>query len=103
MPIFELNTQGKLVANYNSERFSVSPSAPEFVKATYSKLSKMAEDSEFDGVNLQPSRLVVINNPLCLHCRDILQDNRRTLVRVFGYRKNADYVLINQDPLIVKG
>lgn len=101
--ILDLNDKGKLVANYNSERFSVDPSASEFIKKTYAKFSSIADRIKFDEINLQPTRALVINNPVSFHSRDTVKDNRRTLVRVFGYRKNTDYVLINQDPLVVKG
>lgn len=38
-----------------------------------------------------------------LHCRDIIQDNCRLLVRLFGYWKGIKYIEINQDPLLVQG
>lgn len=101
--ILNLNDQGRLTANYNSERFSVDPSASEFIKETYAKFSKIATQIEFDEINLQSSRMLVINNPLSFHSRDTVRDNRRVLLRIFGYRKNANYIFINQDPLVVKG
>lgn len=101
--ILDLNDKGRLAANYNLERFSVDPAASEFIKDTYAKFSQLAAEIKFDEINLQPNRTLVINNPLNFHCRDTVKDNRRVLVRVFGYRKNVDYLPINQDPLIVKG
>lgn len=101
--ILNLNDQGRLTANYNSERFSVDPSASEFIKETYAKFSKITTQIEFDEINLQPSRMLVINNPLNFHSRDAVKDNRRVLLRMFGYRKNANYILVNQDPFIVRG
>lgn len=56
-----------------------------------------------DSINLNPNTVLIINNNLCLHCRDIINDNRRTLVRLFGYRKNLDYIVLQKNPLIVKG
>lgn len=101
--ILELDKHGKLNMNYNSERFSLNPAASEFVQKTYNKFNSIAENMEFDAVDLQPYRMIVINNKLSLHSRDIVKDNRRTLVRLFGYRKDAEYNMVSQDPLIVKG
>ncbi|QIC14719.1 hypothetical protein G3341_02910 [Providencia vermicola] len=102
VPILELNKDGKLNMNFNPERFSVNPSASAFIKDTYIKFNHITEKLAFDAVDLQPSRMIVINNKISLHSRDIVKDNRRTLVRIFGYRKGTEYNMVSQDPLIVK-
>lgn len=37
------------------------------------------------------------------HGRDVVQDNRRLLIRLFGYSAGASPVAISDDPLVVRG
>ena len=52
---------------------------------------------------LQPSTALVINNSRALHGRDTVKDNRRLLVRLFGYSPFAQPVVLREDPLLVRG
>jgi len=46
---------------------------------------------------------MVINNTRALHCRDVIKDNRRVLVRIFGLSKFSTPIVISEDPLLVRG
>lgn len=46
---------------------------------------------------------MVINNVRALHCRDVIKDNRRVLVRIFGLSKFSFPVVISEDPLLLQG
>lgn len=52
---------------------------------------------------LTPCSAVLINNYRALHCRDIVRDNRRLLIRLFGYSRFVTPIVLSEDPLIVKG
>lgn len=46
---------------------------------------------------------MIINNVRALHCREVIKDNRRVLVRVFGLSKFASPIVISEDPLLLRG
>ncbi|HEZ0152263.1 hypothetical protein [Neisseria meningitidis] len=46
---------------------------------------------------------MIINNTLALHCRDVIQDNRRLLIRIFGYKNNIEYISLEDDPVLAQG
>ena len=52
---------------------------------------------------LQPTSALVINNYRALHCRDIIQNNRKLLVRLFGYAEHIEPIILKDAPLIAKG
>lgn len=101
--ILELNEHGDFAMKYNSYRFTVNKDAPEVVKQAFYKFEKLVIEAEVLKVNLNSRKVLIINNTKALHCRDIIQDNRRLLVRLFGYWKGIKYIEINKDPLLVQG
>ncbi|WP_235863927.1 hypothetical protein [Pseudomonas jessenii] len=46
---------------------------------------------------------MVINNIRALHCRDVIKDNRRVLVRIFGLSKFSCPIVVSEDPLVLQG
>jgi hypothetical protein len=46
---------------------------------------------------------MVINNTRALHCRDVIKDNRRVLVRIFGLSRFASPIVISENPLLLQG
>jgi hypothetical protein len=38
-----------------------------------------------------------------LHCRDVIQDNRRVLIRIFGISKFSSSIVLSDDPLLLQG
>lgn len=101
--ILEVDKNGRIGMKYNSYRFTANDKAPEFVKKTLEKFNELIQEAYQDKIDLQPSVSIIINNTLALHCRDIIQDNWRLLVRLFGYRNDIDYISLQNDPPLVKG
>lgn len=89
---------------YNLYRFTPNENASLKIKNAFYKFESIIRQASIvDPIHLNSHTVLIINNSLCLHCRDIIKDNRRTLVRLFGYRKNLDYIVIQKNLLIVKG
>lgn len=101
--IVECDSRAGFSVRFNSYRFSVDERAPERVKDAYSAFcGEVAAATPFQHVLSQESA-IVINNTRALHCRDIVRDNRRLLIRLFGFSKFARAISLNENPLIVKG
>jgi hypothetical protein len=88
---------------FNSYRFSVDEDAPFFVKNAYERFCAAIDEAIPNQYALTQESAILINNCRALHCRDIVKDNRRLLVRVFGFSKYSEPVVISDDPLLVKG
>lgn len=54
-------------------------------------------------VDLNPTKTIPINNTKALHCRNFIEDNRRALVRLFGYSRFSAALDQSTDPVLVKG
>jgi hypothetical protein len=90
-------------ARFNSYRFSVNSNVSKFVKTAYSALCQRVEESTPAEYALTQESAMVINNTRALHCRDVIKDNRRVLVRIFGLSKFSTPIVISEDPLLVRG
>ncbi|WP_206194057.1 hypothetical protein [Serratia microhaemolytica] len=101
--ILEFDNNGNFALRYNSYRFSLCEDAPVSAEIAFELLKQEIALSDIVGVSLQPNNAVVINNTTALHCRDVIKDNRRLLVRLFGYSENAQPIVLSDDPLIVQG
>ncbi|MEH1709080.1 hypothetical protein V7G70_00265 [Acinetobacter pittii] len=102
--ILEVDKYGYIAMKYNSYRFTPNENASLKIKNAFNKFESIIRQASIvDPIHLNSHTVLIINNSLCLHCRDIIKDNRRTLVRLFGYRKNLDYIVVQKNPLIVKG
>ncbi|MGU3311141.1 hypothetical protein [Acinetobacter sp. M5A5_2a] len=102
--ILEVDKYGYKAMKYNSYRFTPNENASIKIKNAFYKFESIVRKTSIvNSINLNPNTVLIINNSLCLHCRDVIKDNRRTLVRLFGYRKNLDYIVLQKNPLIVKG
>lgn len=101
--IVEFDPHFGFTARFNSYRFSVSEDAPALVKRAYGEFCRAVSAAAPFQYSLSQDSAIVINNTRALHCRDIVRDNRRLLVRVFGYSKFARAIAINENPLIVQG
>lgn len=101
--ILEFDQNHGFSIRFNSYRFSVDDSASGLVQRAYMEFcSAVSRSAGYKYVLSQQSALV-INNLRALHCRDVVKDNRRLLVRVFGYSKYVNPIVIRDDPLLVKG
>lgn len=101
--ILEIDKNGRVGMKYNSYRFTANRNAPDFVKKSLEKFVDLIKEAHQEKINLQPDTSVIINNTTALHCRDIIQDNRRLLVRLFGYRDDIEYISLRNDPPLVRG
>lgn len=65
-------------------------------------MTELVENVPYQHALTQESAIVV-NNNRALHCRDIVKDNRRLLVRLFGLSKFSEPLVISEDPLLLRG
>lgn len=91
------------VIRYNAYRFSVSDDAPYAVKKAFEAFTSEVANFRPATYNLNQNNALVINNDIALHCRDIIKDNRRLLVRLFGSSRSAKMLTTNPDPIIATG
>ncbi|VVO43484.1 hypothetical protein [Pseudomonas fluorescens] len=94
---------GSFALRYNAYRFSLNERASDSVKVAFSRFREEIEHAEMLKISLQPTTALLINNCRALHCRDVIEDNRRLLVRLFGYSRFATPIVLNNDPLLVQG
>lgn len=97
---FEAN--GGFSLRYNSYRFSLDEQASSTVARAFATFEKMLDSAEPQKFVLQPDNALLINNCRVLHGRDRVQDNRRLLVRQFGYAPCAVPIVLSNDPLLVQ-
>ncbi|WP_448970914.1 TauD/TfdA family dioxygenase [Neisseria sp.] len=72
-------------------------------KDALNRFNELINNSEQYKINLQPNTCMIINNTLALHCRDVIQDNRRLLIRIFGYKNNIEYISLEDDSVLAQG
>lgn len=101
--ILQFSTQGGFSIRYNSYRFSVNPNASSAAARAFGAFRKALSTQPALMFDLQPDNALLINNGRALHGRDMLRDNRRLLVRQFGYSLHAAPLVITDDPLLVRG
>lgn len=101
--ILQFDANGGYALRYNSYRYSVNENASPAAIAAFEKLNTEVRCGDAITVTLSPCNAVVINNYRALHCRDIIRDNRRLLIRLFGYSRFISPIVLNEDPLKVKG
>lgn len=94
---------GGFAVRFNSYRFSVMEEAPTFVKDAYRTFCRAVDESTLFQRALTQRSAIIINNTRTLHCRDVVKDNRRALVRLFGYSRHAEWISYSEDPLLVRG
>lgn len=101
--ILDFDHKVGFTARFNSYRFSVDDNASIFVRTAFAALNKsIVKATPYEYVLTQESA-VIINNVRALHCRDIIQDNRRVLVRLFGLSKFTSPLIVSDDPLVLRG
>lgn len=101
--MLEFDPDGGFSLRYNSYRFSLNDHASEAAGRAFDAFQALLGESEALPFVLQPDSALLINNCRALHGRDILQDNRRLLVRLFGYSRFAQPAVLSEDPLLVRG
>lgn len=88
---------------FNSYRFTVNHTAPSVVKKAFDTFMQAIAEAKPFTYSLSQNSAIIINNARALHCRDIIKDNRRLLVRIFGYSKFSEAIVLSESPLIVRG
>lgn len=101
--ILQFDANGGFALRYNSYRYSASENASLAAIAALQELTTHLNSSETLKISLSSSNAVLINNYRALHCREIVRDNRRLLIRLFGYSRFVSPIVLKKDPLIVKG
>jgi hypothetical protein len=101
--ILQFDPNGGFALRYNSYRFSLNAHAGPAAADALEKLTAAVNASTVIRCVLTPHSAVLINNYRALHCRDIVRDNRRLLIRLFGYSRFVTPIVMSEDPLIVKG
>jgi len=103
IPILQHDSAGTFAIRYNDYRFSTNDRSNPELQSALSLLRTNIHSAPKLEINIQPDNTLLINNTLTLHCRDTISDNRRLLIRLFGYSSYAQPIILNNDPLIVKG
>ncbi|MCX7079792.1 MAG: TauD/TfdA family dioxygenase, partial [Pseudomonas sp.] len=101
--ILDFDENGSFALRYNTYRFSTSQHASDIAKEALNRFREEIERAETVKFFLQPTTALLINNCRALHCRDVIEDNRRLLVRLFGYSRFAAPTVLSNDPLLVQG
>lgn len=101
--ILEFDDKVGFAARFNSYRFSVHDYASTFVKTAYAALCQAVGEATPVEHTLTQESAMVINNVRALHCRDVIKDNRRVLVRIFGLSKFSTPIVLSEDPLLLQG
>jgi len=101
--ILEFDDKVGFAARFNSYRFSVNENVSIFVKQAYTDLCQRVAEATPAEYTLTQESAMAINNTRALHCRDVIKDNRRVLVRIFGLSKFSSPIVISDDPLLLQG
>ncbi|MHC8322866.1 hypothetical protein ACYZT4_19615 [Pseudomonas sp. GB2N2] len=101
--ILEFDDKVGFAARFNSYRFSVKDNVSPFIKAAYDALCDGVGKAKPAEYTLTQESAMVINNIRALHCRDVIKDNKRVLVRIFGLSKFSRPIVLSEDPLLLQG
>lgn len=101
--ILDFNEKIGFAVRFNSYRFSVDENASLFVKKALLSFNQAIDESTPYQHTLTQESAMIINNNRALHARDIVQDNRRLLVRLFGMSKFSEPIVLSEDPLLLRG
>lgn len=101
--MLQFDANGGFSMRYNAYRFSLNDHASQAAAQAFDLFRALLRQTRPEAFDLQPDNALLINNSRALHGRDTLKDNRRLLVRLFGYAPYAHPVIIDDDPLLVRG
>lgn len=101
--MLQFEPNGGFSIRYNSYRFSLNKHASSAVEHAFDSFVKLLNEVHPLAFVLQPDCALLINNNRALHGRDRLLDNRRLLIRQFGYSAAAVPLVLTEDPLLVRG
>ncbi|MGY4309567.1 hypothetical protein ACVIJ6_006810 [Bradyrhizobium sp. USDA 4369] len=101
--ILDYDETGDFAVRFNAYRFTTPADATPQAREALALLKREVGRAAQVKVPLDSTVAILINNTKALHCRDIIQDNRRLLVRLFGYSRSTSAIELSSDPLLVKG
>jgi hypothetical protein len=101
--MLQFEAHGGFSMRYNAYRFSLNDRASLAAAQAFDAFTALLGQAQPVAFDLQPDNALLINNSRALHGRDTVSDNRRLLVRLFGYAPYAHPVVLNDDPLLVRG
>lgn len=101
--MLQYNANGGFALRYNSYRFSLNDNAGSAVARAFDAFQEAVNSTQPEMFDLQADTALLVNNGRALHGRSIIRDNRRLLVRQFGYSRFAAPIVIAEDPLLVRG
>ncbi|WP_442111941.1 TauD/TfdA family dioxygenase [Pseudomonas sp. NUPR-001] len=101
--MLQFDANGGFALRYNAYRFSLNSHASEAASRAFDAFVALVQATRPLSFELQPDSALLINNARTLHGRDTLVDNRRLLIRLFGYSRFAQPIVIRPDPLLVQG
>ena len=101
--ILDYDASGDFAIRFNAYRFTTPKDASKSAQAALASLKRELTRAPQIRVPLESTNAMLINNTKALHCRDVIQDNRRLLVRLFGYNSSVSAIQLSSDPLLIKG
>ncbi|MFT0520656.1 hypothetical protein [Pseudomonas faucium] len=101
--ILQFDKQEGFTLRYSTYRFSLDVDASPPAQCALNSLERAIKEVEPKAFVLGPQSALLINNNQALHSRDIVRDNRRLLIRLFAYAPHTEPLVLQPDPLIVRG
>ncbi|MFJ4386611.1 TauD/TfdA family dioxygenase [Pseudomonas sp. NPDC089408] len=101
--ILQFDPKGEFTLRFSSYRYSLHNEASQPARQAYRSLVHLLGQAKSHEFILHPGSALLINNSQTLHAREIVKDNRRLLIRLFGYSPDARPLILKQDPLVVRG
>ena len=101
--ILDFDKEQGFAIRYNSYRFSIDKNAPSLVKKAYKVFCEELDKIQPYQHPLTQKSAIIINNYRAMHSRNIIKDNTRILVRLFGTLNKDNSTVISENPLVVKG
>lgn len=101
--ILQFDKHGDFTLRYSSYRYSPHDEASDSARHAYHSLQHLLEQAKTYAFVLHPDSALLINNNQTLHAREVIKDNRRLLVRLFAYSPDAQPLVLQEDPLVVRG
>jgi hypothetical protein len=101
--ILQFDKQEGFTLRYSTYRFSLDVDASPPAQCALNSLERAIKEVEPKAFVLGPRSALLINNNQALHSRDIVRDNRRLLIRLFAYAPHTEPLVLQPDPLIVRG
>ncbi|MDM3884353.1 TauD/TfdA family dioxygenase [Pseudomonas sp. BCRC 81390] len=101
--ILQFDPNSGFTLRFSSYRHAPTDGASPLARQAFHSLLRLLNEAKPYTFPLHSGSAILINNSQTLHARETIKDNRRLLVRLFGYSPDAQPLVIQQDPLVVRG